>query len=132
MIKRYGIIVFDSYETHFMAWGTIYYYNDDFDKAMELYLKAANDENTYQYIAEARIGDLYLEGSGVERDMAKAAEWYEKSAAHGYATAMLALGDIYCDGGGNVKQDLTKGKEWYEKAKDAGSEEAEQRLADLS
>ena len=63
--------------------------------------------------------------------MAKAAEWYKKTAAHGYATAMLALGDIYCDGGGNVKQDLTKGKEWYEKAKDAGSEEAEQRLADL-
>ena len=132
MIKRYGIIVFDSYETHFMAWGTNYYYNDDFDKAMELYLKAANDENTYQHIAEARIGDLYLEGSGVEQDMAKAVEWYEKSAAHGYATAMLALGDIYCDGDGNVEQNLTKAKEWYEKAKDAGSEEAEQRLADLS
>ncbi|WP_026759954.1 tetratricopeptide repeat protein [Selenomonas ruminantium] len=118
-------------ETPFMPLGTIYYYNENYDKAMELYLKAVNDDNTYQHIAEARIGDLYLEGSGVEQDMAKAAEWYEKSAAHGYATAMLALGDIYCDGEGNVEQDLTKAKEWYEKAKATGSEEAEQRLADL-
>ena len=92
----------------------------------------STDGNMYQYIVEERISDLYLEGSGVEQDMAKAAEWYKKTAAHGYATAMLALGDIYCDGEGNVEQDLAKAKEWYEKAKDAGSEKAEQRLADLS
>lgn len=119
-------------ETPLMPLGTIYYYNDDYEKAMELYLQADKDGNEYQHIAEARIGDLYLEGSGVEQDWAKAAEWYEKSAALGYATAMLALGDIYCDGEGNVEQDLNKAKEWYEKAKAAGSEEAEQRLADLS
>lgn len=119
-------------ETPLMPLGTIYYYNENYDKAMELYLKAVNDDNTYQHIAEARIGDLYLEGSGVEQDIAKAAEWYRKSAAHGYATAMLALGDIYCEGVGNVEQDLIKAKEWYEKAKEAGSEDAEQRLVDFS
>ncbi|WP_081823382.1 SEL1-like repeat protein [Selenomonas sp. ND2010] len=44
---------------------------------------------------------------------------------------MLALGDIYCEGVGNVEQDLIKAKEWYEKAQEAGSEDAEQRLADF-
>ncbi len=119
-------------ETPLMPLGTIYYYRDDFDKAMELYLKAVNDDNKYQHIAEARIGDLYWAGLGVEQDVTKAAEWYRKSAAHGYATAMLSLGDIYCDGEGNFEQDLAKARDWYEKAKAAGSEEAEQRLADLS
>ena len=118
-------------ETPLMPLGTIYYYWDDFDKAMEFYLQATKDDNPYQHIAEARIGDLYWIGGGVEQDMAKAAEWYEKSAAHGYSTAMVSLGDLYRDGDGNVKQDLAKAKEWYEKAREAGDEEAEQRLAEL-
>ena len=46
--------------------------------------------------------------------------------------AWLCNGNIYCDGEGNVEQNLTKARDGYENAKAAGSEDAEQRLADLS
>ena len=118
-------------EAAFMPLGTIYYYGDDYGRAMEFYLKALSDDNPHQHIAEARIGDLYREGAGVERDMAKVVEWYKKSAGHGYDFAMLVLGDIYMEGDG-IEQDIEEAKRWYEKAKEAGNEEAEQRLADLA
>lgn len=118
-------------EAPFMPLGTIYYYRQDYDKAMEFYLKAPNDDKPYQHVAEARIGDLYREGAGVERDMLKVVEWYKKSAGHGYNFAMLVLGDIYMEGDG-IEQDIAEARKWYEKAKAAGNEEAEQRLADLA
>lgn len=117
-------------ETPLMPLGTIYYYRQDYDKAMQFYLEAANDGNRYQHIAEARIGDLYMEGAGVEQDMSKYIEWYKKSAGHDYGTAMLNLGDAYRDGWG-VETDIDEARNWYEKAMEAGEEEAEQRLAEL-
>ena len=111
-------------ETPLMPLGTIYYYRQDYEKAMEFYLKAAVDGNRHQHIAEARIGDLYMEGTGVEQDLSKTVEWYKKSAGHGYAFAMKVLGDLYAEGNG-VKKDIVKAKEWYEKALEAGVDEEE-------
>ena len=71
-------------------------------------MKAVNDDNKHQHIAEARIGDLYFAGLSVEKDVAKATEWYRKSVVHGYGTAMLVIGDIYCEGEGNFELNLTR------------------------
>ena len=111
-------------ETPLMPLGTIYYYMQEYDKAMEFYQKAAKDGNTYQHIAEARIGDLYMEGAGVEQDLSKTVEWYEKSAGHGYANAMRILGDLYAEGNG-VEQDMVKAREWYRKALETGVDDEE-------
>ena len=111
-------------ETPLMPLGTIYYYMQEYDKAMELYQKAAKDGNEYQHIAEARIGDLYMEGAGVEQDLSKTVEWYEKSAGHGYANAMRILGDLYAEGNG-VEQDMVKAREWYRKALETGVDDEE-------
>ena len=111
-------------ETPLMPLGTIYYYSQEYDKAMEFCQKAAEDGNTYQHIAEARIGDLYMEGAGVEQDLSKTVEWYEKSAGHGYANAMRILGDLYAEGNG-VEQDMVKAREWYRKALETGVDDEE-------
>ena len=111
-------------ETPLMPLGTIYYYRQDYKKAMEFYLKAANDDNKYQHIAEARIGDLYMEGAGVEQDLSKTVEWYKKSAGHCYANAMRILGDLYAEGNG-VAQDMAKAREWYRKALETGVDDEE-------
>lgn len=102
------------------------------DRAMEIFLKMAGDDtNDDQSVAEGMLGYKYQNGYGVDKDIAKAIEWYNKSIKHGNKFSMLDLGDIYRDGDG-VEKNLDKAKELYEKAKDAGNEEAEQRLADLS
>ena len=58
---------------------------------------------------------MYRNGEGVERDYAKAVEWYEKSAEGGDTVAMICLGDLYENGGYGVEQDYEKAEEWYRK-----------------
>jgi serine/threonine-protein kinase len=43
----------------------------------------------------ARRGDAFLNGTGVDKDPAKAAEWYRKAADQGHALAMSRLGTLY-------------------------------------
>lgn len=93
------------------------------DKAIEWYRKAAaqnnqkaisrlnliqsNEERFNKTLARARAGDMesqydlgkmYTEGVGVDTDMKKAIDWYEKAAAQGYEKAQFKLGLIYHEG----------------------------------
>jgi TPR repeat protein len=61
------------------------------------------------------IGVLYARGWGVQKDDAKAREWYEKAAAKNETIAMFNLGGFYESGRG-IPQDYDKAREWYEKA----------------
>jgi TPR repeat protein len=58
---------------------------------MKWYEKAAAQGDAQ---AEYHIGTLYFAGQGVERDEAKAREWWERAAAHGHEVAKEALEDI--------------------------------------
>lgn len=54
--------------------------------------------------------------------------WFEKSASHGYAPAMLALGDLY-----NAQPDEESGDlavKWFQKADAAGNAEATRKLGE--
>ena len=44
------------------------------------------------------LGILYEQGQGVSKDIEKALEWYQKSAAAGEPIAMENIADIYNDG----------------------------------
>ena len=57
----------------------------------------------------------YLYGDGVDKDDAKAAEWYEKAAKQGVALAQYQLGMMYQKGVG-VPRDAAKAEEWLQKA----------------
>jgi TPR repeat protein len=41
-----------------------------------------------------RMGDLYRNGDGVDRDLREAAEWYSRSAQQGNKQAQLALAEL--------------------------------------
>jgi TPR repeat protein len=56
---------------------------------------------------------------GVERDYAKAMEWYLKAADQGYDLAMYYIGNFYRFGDG-AEQDYAKAVEWYRQAGDHG------------
>jgi serine/threonine protein kinase/gas vesicle protein len=50
--------------------------------------------------AQSRLGNLYAEGLGVQRDYSAAREWYDKAARQGDINAALKLGAMYASGTG--------------------------------
>ena len=64
------------------------------------------------------IGVAYMMGEGVEKDINKAVEWFEKASKFGIPGPMYTLGMLFEDGK-EVKKDLEKAKFWYEKAAEA-------------
>ena len=69
--------------------------------------------------AQYNLGLCYYEGTGIEKDLAKAVEWWTKAAVQRYAMAQCNLGYCYEYGEG-VKKDLAKAVEWYTKAAEQG------------
>lgn len=62
------------------------------------------------------MGMAYDSGTGVEKDLAKALDWYRKAAAQGHGNAMIQLGHHY-EAGSGVGKDTTMAAEWFEKAR---------------
>jgi hypothetical protein len=62
--------------------------------------------------AQNYVGEIYHKGLGTAPDYAKAAEWYEKSAAQGFKRAQINLGSLYESGLG-VDQDVNKALNLY-------------------
>ena len=75
---------------------------------------AANDKKSRH-----RLGILYAEGKGVERDDKKAFELFTQSAEQGYALAQYRLALCYAQGAG-VKRDLVKAYGWCYVAAQSG------------
>ena len=76
------------------------------------------------------IGDRYMDGRGLERDYAKAAEWYSVAAEQGFAPAQYRLGNFYEKGLG-LTRDLAKAKTYYQLAAEQGNASAMHNLAVL-
>ena len=73
--------------------------------------------------AQFRLGSLYENGDGVQRDFVKARQWYEKAAAQGEAKAQFYLGiqSAYGEGG---TLDLVQAYMWYSLAAGNGNAHA--------
>ena len=84
-------------------------------------------------IAEAqnKLGWMYLNGDGVERDFAKALEWNLKAAEQGNAFAQNRLGNTYCFGYGGIERNYVKAVEWYRKAAEQGNAFAQRNLGEM-
>ena len=64
----------------------------EYDKAFNIFSKAANEGNSH---AQNAMGKLYYEGIGVNKDDSIALQWFRKSAEQGYAGAQNNLGVMY-------------------------------------
>lgn len=62
--------------------------------------------------AQYFIGDMYLFGRGVEKDVDKAAEWYRRAAERGHAGGQATLGLLY-ETGTAVPADDVEAAKWY-------------------
>ncbi len=71
------------------------------------------------------IGSAFADGKmGIERNLAKAKEWFLKSAEMGYVHGMFELGKMFYQ-----DESYPEAKKWFEKASDAGHGEAFYRLS---
>ncbi len=69
-------------------------------------------------------------GYGVDKNLHKAIQLYQKAADQGLARAQNNLGILYKEGSG-VKKDLQKAAELFRKAADSGNELAKENLAKI-
>lgn len=73
--------------------------------------------------AQLSLGTLYATGTGVSRDLAKAAKWHRKAAEQGLTQAQLRLAYEYANGIG-LKPDPIEAAKWFHRAAEQGSAEA--------
>ncbi len=121
-IKWYKEAIHQGDKTSMVIMGKIYYYgrggvNINFNKAIEYYLMAANNEESE---GMWRVGVCYQLGHGIAVDENEAVEWYRKSARKDNPTGQWRLGECYYKGCG-IEIDYTKAVEWYTKAAGHGN-----------
>ena len=92
------------------------------DKKQFELIKAQADKGDAQ--AQFRLGWLYTAGTGVKRDLVKAAKWHRKAAEQGLARAQLRVAFEYVNGIG-VTIDRVEAVNWLRRAADQGMAEAQ-------
>jgi hypothetical protein len=80
--------------------------------------------------AQSILGHMYEQGVGVEKDIQKSIQWYEKAAMKGVADAECRLGHIYYHGKG-VPRDPKKACKWLTRAAQHNSAEAQNTLGHM-
>ncbi len=78
--------------------------------------------------AQYKIGTRYISGNGVKKNVKRAIEFFNKSAAQDYTRSLYILGKLYWDGI-YIKKNDGKAIEWFEKAARKGHGNAQYNLA---
>lgn len=93
------------------------------------YLKKAEHFNDSDLLF--KLGNCYAFELGVNKDIPKAVEYYEKAIKGNHPGAYFNLAVSYRDGFDDVEPDFNKAKEYFLKAKELGKENAEAALRSL-
>jgi hypothetical protein len=96
----------------------------DFKQAFEWASRSAEKNNR---VGQEILGQLYLNGQGVEKDFSKAIFYFRLSAAQNNPWAQNALGSVYENGWG-VPSNYDEAARWYLKAAAQGNEPAKKSL----
>ena len=85
-----------------------------------------NGDKDNQYM----VGQIYLNGWGIDKSGRQAASWFKRAATQGHADAALSLSILYYEGNG-VKEDGDEGLKWLNKAAELGSEKAKKVIKEI-
>lgn len=75
--------------------------------------------------AQYKLGEIYIKGLGVKKNLRQSLEWYNKSAEQGYAEAQFYLGKWY------YRRKIYLAADWYRKAAKQGHMEAQFNLGGM-
>jgi uncharacterized protein len=81
-------------------------------------------------VAQYRLGRLYLEGAGVEKDVRQAARWFNLSAEKGNHASQALLGHMLLTGEG-VPRQRARGLMWLTLAREAADSAKEPWISEL-
>jgi len=101
-----------------------YAYSQDKMSIKALEELAKNGDAEAQY----KMGTRYISGNGVKKNVKRAIELFNQSAAQDYTRSLYILGKLYWDGTYIKKKD-SKAIEWFEKAARKGHGNAQYNLA---
>ena len=122
--EKYRKIEEEKSPSKFSAEGDKLYDNKEYEKAIELYKKAA----ALGHIGVLnRLGGMYQYGEGVKQSNTEAVKWYRKGAEAGNDWAIFNLGYMYQYGKG-VEQSYAEAVKWYRKGAEAGDANAMSNL----
>jgi TPR repeat protein len=96
----------------------------DPEQAVEWYRKAAEQGLA---VAQANLGTMYWDGTGVRKSRPLAIQWYRKAAEQGFTWAQFFIGEAYFTGAG-LPLDRKQAAQWYRKAAEEDHTEAQYRL----
>jgi TPR repeat protein len=94
--------------------------------AARVLLKAANMGHKR---AQAMLGIMFQDGTGVKADDRAAAYWFSAAAAQGHRAAQYALAGMYFDGDGGLPKDPAKATELLIKSANQGFGQAQYAIA---
>lgn len=80
--------------------------------------------------AQAMLGQMLLDGDGIEEDKTEAIRWFRKAAGQDHAMAINMIGRCY-DLGWGVEVDKARAAEWFKAAADRGLDWGQYNLATL-
>jgi TPR repeat protein len=101
------------------------YLDKDYERAYEILKPLADQGNSD---AQVTLGLMYDYGHGVERDPARAIEWYTRAAEQGIPLIQHDLGVKYFQGQEGIPQDYLEAAKWWEQAANAGLSDSQFNL----
>ena len=93
--------------------------------AFQEYLKVAEQGSAD---AQNQLGNMYLNGTGVEKNTSEANRWYRSAAEQGDAVAQFNLGTNYLNGDG-VEKNASEAASWLRKSAEQDYADAQNSLA---
>ena len=89
---------------------------------IERQMRAAEHGDVF---AQYELAKKYHEGTGVDRDIRKAFNWYLKSAEHGHVEAQFITATFFDKGGTGIEPNHEEAYKWYLKAASQGNTKAQ-------
>lgn len=102
-----------------------YFKAKNYSQAFEKYQILANQGYAP---AQHKLGWLYQNGWGTQRDYSQAMQWYSRAAEQGHAGAQSGIGMLYEEGLG-VTKDLHEALRWYKISASNGSKSAPEHVS---
>jgi hypothetical protein len=107
------------------AQAQVFLQHNQIQAAMPYLLEAARQGNA---TAQTTLGNMYHDGTGVQKDDAVARQWYELAAAQGQRFAEYSLANMYMLGLGGLTVDQTKATALFELSAEKGLADAQEAL----
>ncbi len=102
-----------------------YFKAKNYSQAFEKYQISANQGYAP---AQHKLGWLYQNGWGTQRDYSQAMQWYSRASEQGHAGAQSGIGMLYEEGLG-VTKDLHEALRWYKISASNGSKSAPEHVS---